>query len=216
MIILSFDVATKTLGYSVVLLDDQIFDYLTPKYYSNLTKRNKIYNIPPISYLKSLDYIEILESNVVNLLDKNDTVKNSRSISKARNLKKLTTRLIDQYDIGRVYIENQPAKSVPNIRIMENLKMEFCEFDLHIIGSSLKNKIYYHDNLMHQEFCTKYKTNYTANKNHSKENFIFACNYLQSDVIQNLDSVNRKKSKKIDDVADAFNQIIGALFFHIH
>jgi hypothetical protein len=70
---------------------------------------------------------------------------------------------------------------------------------IHIVGCSLKNSIALYKGGSHQNFVSKY-SNYTANKNHTKSNFKrFA----------ELFDVKVPKTKKIDDMADAFMMIMG-------
>lgn len=226
MIILSIDPASRTLGYTVIELDENIFNLLTPEYYNSLTKSKKKRLDPPLTFLESLDYIKILECNVISILDKKYPIQKTTKYCtrRSRNLRVLTRRLKDQYDINRVYIEMQPLTlySNHNTRVMENIRMEFIDYDIHIVNARLKNKIYYQDNLIHQDYVggVDNPDNYPSNKSHSKDNFLFACDKYDidpySDVINNITGTKRIKSKKLDDVADAFNQIVGALFFHNH
>lgn len=79
---------------------------------------------------------------------------------------------------------------------------------IHIVSPSLKNRVFFNDDLRWTIFGEKYKTNYTANKNHSKSNFL---HYLK--INDQTTSVENIAKKNLDDIADAFMQILGFLKF---
>jgi len=197
---LSFDVATKSLAYILINIEiESDSDISNINNFINYIKNN-------YDYSEILNYVEILEGDVVNLMDENDKLSNSKSVEKARRLKNITQRLLRNYEIDKVYIEDQMAMKISNVRILENLKMEFALEDVEVIGASLKNLVYYSDELRIQNYYEKYKTKYTANKNHSKNNFKYVCEKLNCNILQNI------KKKNHDDISDAFNQIIGVIF----
>ena len=79
--------------------------------------------------------------------------------------------------------------------------------NIHIISPVLKNKIYFTENLRWSVFGNKYANNYTANKNHTKANLLY---YLkENDLMEIIKDVPKKN---IDDLADAFLQILGYLY----
>jgi hypothetical protein len=79
-----------------------------------------------------------------------------------------------------------------------------------VVGPTLKNKICFStDNtLEHGAFMAKYSKPYTANKNHTKANFLYWMD------VRNIEVEFAKKN--IDDIADAFMQIWGWLDYGIH
>jgi hypothetical protein len=81
-----------------------------------------------------------------------------------------------------------------------------------LVGPTLKNKICFSDDetLDHGTFMEKYASRYTANKNHSKANFLY---WLELHKCFNLIEENKIAKKNIDDIADAFMQIWGWLEF---
>ena len=83
---------------------------------------------------------------------------------------------------------------------------------VHLVGPTLKNKICFSedDSLSHGVFMEKYASKYTANKNHTKANFLY---WLTKRNLNSIIKENKIKKKNIDDVADAFIQIWGWLRF---
>lgn len=88
--------------------------------------------------------------------------------------------------------------------------VDICEVVL--VGPSLKNKICLSadNSLAHGTFMEKYSSKYMANKNHTKANFLY---WLASNNCSRLIADNKIKKKNIDDIADAFMQILG--YFNI-
>jgi hypothetical protein len=81
-----------------------------------------------------------------------------------------------------------------------------------LVGPTLKNKICFSEDetLEYGTFIEKYASKYTANKNHSKANFLY---WLDTHNLTNLVRKNNIEKKNIDDIADAFMQIWGWLKF---
>ena len=75
---------------------------------------------------------------------------------------------------------------------------------INLVGPSLKNKVYI-DNLQHCYFMEKYTTKYSANKTHTKANFL---KWLELNGVEMSKDI---KKKNYDDIADAFMQIFGWL-----
>ena len=73
-----------------------------------------------------------------------------------------------------------------------------------IVGPSLKQKVSFAPHLKYSLFCEKYCSNYTANKAHSKANFIHFAAIFEYDI-------TAIPKKNIDDVADSFMMIVGYL-----
>ena len=82
--------------------------------------------------------------------------------------------------------------------------------NVHLVGPTLKNKVCLSDDdsLKHSTFMSKYSSKYTANKNHSKANFL---HWIDSN--NNRNYIKEIKKKNLDDAADAFMQILGWLEF---
>ena len=84
--------------------------------------------------------------------------------------------------------------------------VDICEVVL--VGPSLKNKICLSvdNSLSHSTFMEKYSSKYIANKNHAKANFLY---WLALNNCSHLIAENQIKKRNIDDIADAFMQILG-------
>lgn len=71
---------------------------------------------------------------------------------------------------------------------------------------TLKNKVHFHADLIHQNFLEKYTQVYRANKMHCAENFKYWCNSFGL-------SYSHIKKKNMDDIGDAFMQAMAFLCF---
>lgn len=85
------------------------------------------------------------------------------------------------------------------------------ESQLYLVGPTLKNKVAFSEDLDYGTFISKYASKYTANKNHTKANFL---HWLK--IYNKLTLIKDIKKKNIDDAADAFMQIIGWLDWGKH
>jgi len=77
---------------------------------------------------------------------------------------------------------------------------------IHTIKPTLKNTIYLHKKLKLSDFLASASSNYTANKNHCKYNFIYFMG-----LFEHHEKIQHIKQKNIDDIADTFMQ---CLAFH--
>lgn len=115
----------------------------------------------------------------------------------------LDKRLIIKPDI--VLIEYQMPPNLTSRGISEQLVFHYSGMaDVHLVGPSIKNTIYFCENLRHELFLEKYINRYTANKTHSKTNFKY-----WATLNKRLDLINKLPNKNLDDAADAFMQILG-------
>jgi len=217
MYYLSFDVANKSLAISLIRF--------------NKNYKNDIQNIKnnkeTIEYIKQVNVIlsntiEYIYYSVEDLIP-NKKIKEStifeRSSSlkeKLRNIKHIINNLNANKII--VLIEYQMSSNYNANAIYNQIIYEFTNcidcllepiYDIHIMHPSYKNKIYFHNDLIHSNFLQKYNNNYIANKNHTKANFIYYLNVFNlTHVLDNI------KKKNIDDLADSFIQIFGYIKFY--
>jgi len=64
--------------------------------------------------------------------------------------------------------------------------------------------------MKHIVFLNKYMNNYTANKNHTKTNFLY---YLkQNNLLELLNNINKKN---YDDISDSFIQAIAYIYLNL-
>lgn len=163
MFIISFDVATKTFAYVLVKVKDTTDQVV--------------------------DCLDILTGDVC---DFSGNKKNTK-ISEIERLKLFnqfaqTTLfpLLTQYDCDKtntlILIEYQMSSNVKSRTISTALATLFIDFNIEYIKPSLKNTIYFKDELRHSVFIEKYKSQYTANKNHATQNALYYKNTFYSDL----------------------------------
>ena len=78
--------------------------------------------------------------------------------------------------------------------------------ELHVVGASVKNTIYFSEEGRYTHFIKKYSTNYAANKAHSRFNL-----HQWLKIHNQLDMLQGIKKANWDDVGDAFMMIMGWL-----
>lgn len=79
------------------------------------------------------------------------------------------------------------------------------EAEIQLVGPTLKNKIFIGGSQNHySNFIEKYKTNYAANKNHTKTSFLSLIESMKGDVAKECKKAMENIAKKnIDDIADS-------------
>jgi hypothetical protein len=85
-------------------------------------------------------------------------------------------------------------------KFMLNVEKDDIKYpEVIIVKPAVKNTIHLSDDLAYGNFIAKYRSNYTANKNHCKENFLYwTVIFKQSAKIIGI------KKKNLDDIADSF------------
>lgn len=210
MYYLSFDVATKSLATSLLKIND----------YKNNIRNIKIESINDLKMFETkLDNtIEYVYYNVEDLIP-GKKLKDTEIIERTNNLKKYLKKvnnviniLRERDTIEKIYllIEYQLSSNYNANAIYNQIIYEFCDniFEIHIINPAYKNRIYFSKELQHSRFIQKYSNNYIANKNHTKENFLFFLRIFKLEYV--IDNI---KKKNIDDLADSFLQIFGFIKF---
>jgi hypothetical protein len=129
------------------------------------------------------------------------------------NIDKLVTK--SGVKIDQILIEYQMSANDKSRCVSNGILYHYScipDAKVSLVGPTLKNKICFSndDMLDHGTFMEKYASKYTANKNHSKENFLY---FLNIHGLTNLIQENNIAKKNIDDIADAFMQIWGWLEF---
>ena len=118
--------------------------------------------------------------------------------------------IMKKYDeVINIYIEYQMNANDKSRCIFNQLIYAFSDTNLYkvkIITPTLKNKIYFSDELKHCKILQRYSKVYTANKIHCKENFLFFLNLFNK-----IKYINDIKKKNVDDIADTFMQLMGSL-----
>lgn len=186
---------------------------------TEIHEKNKYMNILLLNYIQLLDIISDLYTNKITIenLDVVDLipgkkVKETTIIERTQLLQiYLITidKLIEKYclDTPKIFlIEYQMGPNDKSRVISSQILYHFtkyCKNDninkIYLVGPSLKNKIIIGgSDANYSNFLEKYSTNYTANKNHSKYNFLKLLKYLKKEnIIKNI------KPKNIDDIADS-------------
>lgn len=208
---LSFDCATKSLA---VILFSYDFSYKD--------EINKIMSLTDLYLLQKINIVNKILNNVIDIyyLDVIDVCPglnvNQLDIIQRSNLFKTTIQKINievelvkqKYnpDIIHVYIERQPIFNIKSSIVYHQLIYEYSDdskYKIKVMYPMLKNKVTLHNSLSHGEFISKSNNAYRSNKNHAKANFLY---YIETFGLQ--DKIKHIKKKNLDDIADAFLQVI--------
>ena len=203
--VLSFDCANKSLGVSIFTYNKNFQKDINNVLESNIENIDKLININDIInnsinilYLDVIDVLPDLKVSEVSLLDRTKAFK---SVILQIN------DIVDKYLKGQkinICIEYQPVFNDKSRTICNQLIYEYTlkeNYEIHIVNPSLKNKIYFTEELKHNLFLAKYNSNYKANKNHTKSNFLY---FIK---VYNLDNLIKKiKKSNLDDIADSLLQ----------
>lgn len=113
------------------------------------------------------------------------------------------------FHVDKVLVEYQMPANDKSRCVSQQIVYHYSgNVDVSLVGPSLKNKVCFSqdDSLSHGAFMERYASKYTANKNHTKANFLHWLDmYDQVDVIEGI------KKQNVDDIADAFMQVWGWL-----
>lgn len=136
------------------------------------------------------------------------------TIKRARLLKICLTSIdsmLENTPPSRVLVEYQMSANDKSRCVSQQIVYHYSTLtEVSLVGPSLKNKVCFSTDtsLNHSTFMEKYSSKYTANKNHSKANFLY---WLSLNNCTNILADNLIQKKNIDDAADAFLQIFGYL-----
>lgn len=218
MYFLSIDVANKSLAISFLEYNNILYKNV------NLIKINS--NNSQLSNIKDLininnnlnNIIKYYICEVIDLLP-NKKVRNCGILERSNALKEYLTTLkirIEEYinslNISKItlLIENQPSFNDKSRTAFNQIIYAFSKNDIYkikVMNPMYKNFISFKPELKHYNFIKKYSNNYLANKNHTKENFLYFIDRF------NLKSIIKKiKKKNYDDIADSFMQIFAYIF----
>jgi len=210
MIYLSIDCANKSLaiGLYKINLDNWKESLLTLLQDKNIDIEQKLIlsnklldDVVNIDFLKVIDLIPNQKIKDTSLIDRSITLK--LHIEDIMNIMKKYDEVIN------IYIEYQMNANDKSRCIFNQLIYAFSDTNLYkvkIITPTLKNKIYFSDELKHCKILQRYSKVYTANKIHCKENFLFFLNLFNK-----IKYINDIKKKNVDDIADTFMQLMGSL-----
>lgn len=213
MYYLSIDCANKSLAvglYNINYINDWKIKLL-----NILNSDNDIFNvlIECNTFLNSI--VNIISLEVIDLIPKKkvkDTTIIERSIKLKKHISEIKKKLKGIDKIIHVLIEYQMNVNDKSRGVFNQLIYAFSniqKYKIHIVIPTLKNQIYFKDELKHCRILQKYSKNYTANKVHCKENFLF---FLKC--FDKLELIKNIQKKNIDDIADTFMQFIGYIKYN--
>lgn len=189
-------------------------------------------NINRFNDTETVDNVEfILRNNVdIRLCDVSDineglTNKEVNVLAKTKKLKYILTTIetiLDNFkqelkaknkdiDVKTVVLlEYQMSSNYQANAIFNKIYYHFVDYNPEIISPCYKNKIYFSDDLTYDKFTVKYKNTYSANKSHTKSNFLY---FLESFGLK--ERIKHIKKKNIDDAADSFMQIFAYINYYL-
>ena len=201
MYYLSFDVATKSLAFSFIRYNINWKKDINIEY-SKLENNE----INAIQFLENVNVIlnnslQYLYGNVIDLIP-GKKIKDVNIFEKSKYLKehlnKINNNICEILNISnleiikdelQILIEYQMSHNYNSNAIYNQIIYEYTPLKIDKVIPTCKNKIYLHNNLIYQNFIEKYANNYTANKNHTKANFIF---FLEQYKITNLKHIKKR------------------------
>jgi hypothetical protein len=212
MIFLSFDIASRSLAFTIMKYN---VDFL-----ENISKlsleENNIHN-----FLNILEYINNnIQLRIIDVVDLNQGKRNSEilPLEKTKKLKEVLNTLTIvlnefSYNSGeevRVLLEYQMPANYQANAVFNQIFYHFSEYAPVIISPCYKNRIYFSKDLEYKNFSSKYAKSYSANKAHTKANFIY---FIES--FSNISSIKHIKKKNLDDAADSFMQIFAYINYYL-
>ena len=206
-------------------------------YNSNISKLDNPIDICKytINYLLEIDKLasELINLIYVDIIDliPGEKLKDTTAILRTSRLKSylkaIDKKLVDLNDDIIVLLEYQMGPNDKSRNVCSQILYHYSDSDsnfsnvniidkpnnlhkykIEILGPSLKNKINFIKETPYSYYTRKYTKLYDANKNHSKENFIYWINKNKmTHMIKNI------KKKNLDDIADSFNMAFAWLLF---
>jgi hypothetical protein len=218
MYFLSIDVANKSLAISFLEYNNILSKNvnlikinINNSNISNITDliniNNNLNNIIKYYICEVIDLLPNKKVRNCNILERSNALKDY-----LRNLKIRIKEYINNLNISKItlLIENQPSFNDKSRTVFNQIIYAFSKnniYKIKVMNPMYKNFIYFSKELKHYNFIKKYSNNYLANKNHTKENFLyFIENFNMKDKIKKI------KKKNYDDIADSFMQIFGYIF----
>lgn len=223
MHIISFDVATKSLGVSIINYNLELSNEINLELNLFLKKKEMLlsskFNSDDFNNLLK-NYVDLLDI-VAKKLDEKIKIEFLEVVDLIPGKKLKETTIIERTKNLQIYLTNldKLLPKTPLIFLVEyqmgpndksrvissQILYHFSKFcinnnnAIHLIGPSLKNKIIIGGiDSKYSIFLEKYKTNYTANKAHAKYNFLKLITFLKKETL-----IKDIKAKNIDDIADS-------------
>lgn len=219
MLFLSFDIASRSLAYTIMYYNPDVLSVIS----NNINRFNDTETVNNVEF--------ILRNNVdLRLCDVSDineglTNKEVNVLAKTKKLKYILTTIqtildnfkkelqaknpLDETKVV-VLLEYQMSSNYQANAIFNKIYYHFVDYNPEIISPCYKNKIYFSDDLTYDKFTVKYKNTYSANKSHTKANFLY---FLESFGLK--ERIKHIKKKNVDDAADSFMQIFAYINYYL-
>lgn len=193
MLYLSFDIATRSLAFTLMFLDKK-------KLAAALLSGN----------YKDIDNnVKVIVCEVHDLTD-GVKIKNSSVSKRTIKLKEILSNLEKRINGPvKVLLEYQMSINKKANVIFSQIYYHFAEHSPIVIKPCYKNMIAFKESLRYSNFSEKYKNSYCANKAHSKSNFLY---FFEAFGLTGF--TKNIKKKNLDDAADSFMQIFAYINFY--
>lgn len=219
MLFLSFDIASRSLAYTIMYYNPDVLSIIS----------NNINKCKDIDVINNVEFV--LRNNIdVRLCDVSDineglTNKEVDILTKTKKLKSILTiiqTILDDFkrdlqiknngvDIKTVVLlEYQMSSNYQANAIFNKIYYHFVDYSPEVISPCYKNKIYFSEDLTYDKFTIKYKNTYSANKSHTKANFLY---FIESFGLK--ERITHIKKKNLDDAADSFIQIFAYINYYL-
>jgi hypothetical protein len=219
MLFLSFDIASRSLAYTIMYYNPDVLSVIS----NNINRFNDTETVNNVEF--------ILRNNVdLRLCDVSDineglTNKEVNVLAKTKKLKYILTTIQTILDNFKeelqiknplvetkvvVLLEYQMSSNYQANAIFNKIYYHFVDYNPEIISPCYKNKIYFSDDLTYDKFTVKYKNTYSANKSHTKANFLY---FVESFGLK--ERIKHIKKKNVDDAADSFMQIFAYINYYL-
>jgi hypothetical protein len=202
MRVLSFDCANRSLAVCFATINEKERANVTATIKSGMYNKTTMNNYAKIHLLKVFD-----------------VTKGDKCTTETRALLLKQCLLSVDKDIEEmkmtptnVLIEYQMSANDKSRCVSQQILYHYSGIETNptLVGPTLKNKVCLSndDTLEHSTFMGKYASKYTANKNHSKANFLHWIQLTDQKLL-----LRDIEKKNYDDAADAFMQIFGWLWW---
>lgn len=210
MRVLSFDCANRSLAVCYLTLMDNYEEKLK----SALDKKDSDECIRLINNYVTIHILKIVDVTKTKTVP--DTVRRASLLKRAlADIDNEISKMGERPDA--VLIEYQMSLNDKSRCVSQQIAMYYVDEHtaapnyvdrVYFVGPTLKNKVCFKHDLDHGHFMEKHSSKYTANKNHAKENLKY---WLT--VHNQLHFLKNVPKKNHDDLADAFMQIFGWLYY---
>lgn len=221
MLFLSFDIASRSLAYTIMYYNTDVLSII-----SNIINNDSITN--GIDSISNIGYVlkRNVDLRVCDVTDINEGLKNKEvdTLIKTKKLKSILltlqsilenfkAELLNEGGINTeiaVLLEYQMPSNYQANAVFNQIYYHFVDYNPQIISPCYKNKIYFSNDLTYDNFSSKYKNTYSANKSHTKANFLY---FMESFGLK--ERISHIKKKNLDDAADSFIQIFAYINYYL-